>query len=69
MLLTKPGSVFTLAVAGITPAVRGIVVPGKLDNGVFSTPTYSLPKSSCDAIFLLFELDDGLHVKIKNTEY
>lgn len=58
---TRPGSAVTLEVAGITPAVRGIVVPGKLDNGVLSTPTYSLPKSSCDAIFLLFELDVGLN--------
>lgn len=60
---TKPGSVFTLAVAGITPAGRDIVVPGKLDDGVFSTPTIiSLPKSSRDAIlFLLFKLDVGLN--------
>lgn len=58
---TKPGRVFTLAVAGITPVPR-IVVPGKLDIGVFSTPTIiSLPKSSRDAIlFLLFKLDVGL---------
>lgn len=60
---TKPGRVVTLAVAGNTPVPRGIiVVPGKLDIGVFSTPTIiSLPKLSCDAIlFLLFKLDVGL---------
>lgn len=59
---TKPGRVFTLAVADITPVPRGIVVPGKLEIGVFSTPTIiSLPKSSRDAIlFLLFKLDVGL---------
>lgn len=68
---TKPGRVFTLAVAGITPVPRGIiVVPGKLDIGVFSTPTIiSLPKLSCDAIlFLLFKLDVGLHRKERKKE-
>lgn len=44
-------------------AVRDTVVPDKLFNCVFSDEiptTMSLPRSSCDAIFLLFKLDDGL---------
>lgn len=61
---TKPGNVLTLAVGGITPAGRAIVVPGKPDGDVFSKPTIiSLPKSSRDANFLLFILDVGLEWK------
>lgn len=51
---------------GIEFVVRGIVDPCKLFNGVFSDAkptTMSLPKSSCDAIFLLFKLDVGLKKK------
>lgn len=66
--LTSPGSVVTLAVDGIIPPDHDIVVPGKLDNCVFSTPTIiSLPKSSRDAIFLLFKLDVGLFDKGKTN--
>lgn len=48
---------------GIELLVLVTVDPGKLFDGIFSDaiPTaMSLPKSSCDAIFLLFKLDVGL---------
>lgn len=41
--------------------VRGPVVAGSPGNGAVCWPTpTTLPKSSCDVIFLLFKFDDGL---------
>lgn len=50
-----------------TPRVAcDIDVTGKLDGVLFSDTTLTvilLPKSSCDAIFLLFKLDVGLKIQ------